>query len=137
VFAYFSHEELAGFLNEGLRAMNSLPPASWSYTSLNMTPSFWDYGILLMAAVHAMRRLVMGLNFQERAIIFGEDPDRARAAQSNFQQRYQDYAAMWKDISEGIKKALPATAMVIVPEYTLPGGRSRWYRYLYTNAAGG
>jgi hypothetical protein len=136
-FSYFSEEELAGFINEGLRAMNSLPPASWSYRSVNTTPQYWDYGILLMAAVHAMRRLVMGLNFQERSIIFGEDPERARAAQSNFQQLYQDYSSLWKEISEGIKKALPATGMVIVPEYTLPGGRSRWYRYLYTTSAGG
>ncbi len=136
-FSYFSKDELAGFINEGLRAMNALPPSSWSYNSVNLTPQYWDYGILLMAAVHAMRRIVMGLNFQERAIIFGEDPERSKAAQSNFQQLYQDYSATWKEVAEGIKKALPTIGAVIVPEYTLPGGRSRWYRYLYTTSAGG
>lgn len=135
-FAYFSVEELASFLNEGLRAMNALPPASWSYRSVNQIPGYWEYGVLLQAAIHAMRRLVMGLNFQERAIIFGEDPDRARATQQQFQQLYQDYSSLWTEIADGIKRALPTTAMIVVPEYTLPGGRSRWFRYLYTTQGG-
>jgi len=135
-FAYFSVDELSSFLNAGLMAMNALPPSTWNYTNLQWIPRHWDYGVLLMAAIHALRRLVMGLNFQERSIIFGEDPDRARAVQQQFQQLYQDYSALWTDISDGIKKALPATAMVVVPEYTLPGGRSRWFRYLYTTQGG-
>jgi len=135
-FAYFSTEELAGFLNEGLRAMNALPPASWTYRNVNQVPFHWEYGILIVAAMFAMRRLIMGLNFQERSIIFGEDPDRARAAQQNFKDLYQEYSDVWKEVSAGIKKTLPTTGMVVVPEYTLPGGRARWYRYLYTTSAG-
>ena len=26
------------------------------------------------------------------------------------------------------------TRMVVVPEYTLPGGRSRWFRYMFTGS---
>lgn len=136
-FSYFSDEELASFLNEGLRAMNSLPPASWNYSNIEQTPRHWEYGILLVAAMHAMRRLIMGLNFQERAIIFGENPDNARAVQNMFKDLYQSYSDTWKDVSDGIKKTLPAMGMIVIPEYTLPGGRARWYRYLYTTAAGG
>ena len=132
-FAYFGYDELSGFIMEGLRAMNSIPPASQYYNTVDTTPRFWDYGILLVAAIHALRRLVMGLNFQERAIIFGEDPERAAAAKTSFQQLYTDYSTLWIEISKGIKKALPQIGIISVPEYTLPGGRSRWFRYLYAS----
>jgi hypothetical protein len=136
-FSYFSPEELASFIVEGLRAMNAIPPSSWYYNSVEQSPAYWDYGVLLVAAVHAMRRLVMGLNFQEKAIIFGEDPERSKSVQAQFQQLYQDYNSLWYDMAKDIKKALPPTQMIVVPEYTLPGGRARWFRYLFTTSSGG
>jgi len=131
-FAYFSDTELAGFIKLGLQAMNSIPPPTSYYTSVQQMPQYWTYGVILMAAIHALRRLVFGLNFQERAIIFGEPgTDAAKQAQSNFQQLYNDYNTLWMEISKGIKKALPPSSLIIIPEYTLPGGRARWYRYAF------
>ena len=137
-FAYFSRAELVSFINEGLRSLNSIPPATNSYRDVTSTPNFWDYGILLMAAVHALRRLVFGLNFQEKRVIFGEpgasgQDEGYKNAQQLFQSLYNDYNTLWLEISKGIKKELPATSYVIAPEFTLPGGRSRWMRLVFSN----
>lgn len=136
-FAYFSKAEIVSFLNEGLRAMNAVPPASYTYSNLQQIPKQWEYGVLLVAAIHALRRIIMGLTFQEKSIIFGEDPERANAASSKFQTLYQDYNQLWIELSKGIKKTLPMSALNVQPEFTLPGGRARWFRYLYTTTAGG
>jgi hypothetical protein len=132
-FSYFGRDELAGFLVEGMRALNAIPPVTSYYSSVNAAPAFWDYGMLLMAAIHALRRIVMGMNFQERAIIFGEDPEKVSAARQSFQQLYTDYSTLWMELSKGIKKALPPSGIISIPEYTLPGGRARWFRYLYAS----
>lgn len=134
-FSWFSEEELISFLNAGLGQLNALPPAE-GYRTVDNTPFFWNYGIILGATIHALRRIVLGMQFQERAIIFGESTDAvtggATSAQGVFESLYKDYQAVWDEMAAGIKKALPGTGMIVVPEYTLPGGRARWFRYLFT-----
>jgi hypothetical protein len=131
-FRYFSDEELLSFLNEGLYMMNAIPPASAYYSSLGDAPFNWRAGIVLYAAIQALRRLVFGLNFGERAIIFGETWDNhVQASIDNFKALYTDYMTLWMEISKNIKKILPGISQFVTPEYTLPGGRSRWFRYLY------
>lgn len=134
-FRYFSQEEMLDFLQSGLMAMNATPPSSQTYNSLNNSPFAWRYGILLYAAIQALRRLVFGLNFQERALIFAEKPELVQNAINNFKQLYSDYNALWIEVKKEIKTLrLPAIAQISVPEYTLPGGRSRWFRYLYKSS---
>jgi len=135
-FSYFSLPEIVGFLNEGLRAMNAIPPASYSYNNVQQIPKHWEYGVLLVAAIHALRRIIMGLTMQEKSIIFGESREAADAAYSKFQTLYQDYSTLWLELSKDIKKTLPTIGVNVTPEYTLPGGRSRWFRYLYTTTLG-
>jgi len=136
-FAYFSQEELMSFLQLGLKMMNSLPPASETYSTLTSMPNVWDASVLLYAAITALRRLVFGLNFQEKMIIFGSPDgdgiqDSARAAQDRFATLYNEYNELWMEISKDAKTLkLPGIHLGVTPEYTLPGGRSRWFRYLY------
>lgn len=131
-FRYFSDEELLSFLNEGLYMMNAIPPASSYFSTLANAPLNWRAGIVLYAGIQALRRLVFGLNFAERAIIFGEDWDNhVQASIDNFKALYSDYMTLWMEISKNIKKTLPGISQFVTPEYTLPGGRSRWFRYLY------
>jgi hypothetical protein len=136
-FSCFSQEEVLGFLHMGLRMMNSKPPASETYPSLDTMPGIWDAPVLLYAAVMAMRRLVFGLNFQEKRMIFGETAEEAQQAISNFQSLYQEYQSQWDEISKDAKtRQLPGISLSVTPEYTLPGGRSRWFRYLFKTNSG-
>jgi len=139
-FAYFSVEELLGFLDFGLSMMNSTPPASIIYRSLVTMPREWDAPVLLWAAILALKRLIFGLNFREKAIIFAR-PDDINAVQQaiqNFKDLYTEYTAVWTEIKKDAKsRKLYGMAQYVTPEYTLPGGRSRWFRYLYKSGAGG
>jgi len=132
-FRYFNEEEILSFLNLGLQMMNTIPPASWNYSSLTTMPAVWNAGVLLFAAITALRRLIFGLNFQEKYIIFNrpDSLDSTDKVIQNFKDLLTDYMNLWTEISKNIKKQLPSIALSVTPEYTLPGGRSRWFRYLY------
>jgi hypothetical protein len=133
-FAYFSDEEILAFLDFGLQMMNSIPPASVTYPTILNMPVEWNAPVLLYAAILALRRLVFGLNFQEKRVIFTspEYPDGAQNAIQTFKDLYSEYNQLWLEISKDAKtKKLPGMALYVTPEYTLPGGRSRWFRYLY------
>jgi len=130
-FSYFSEEEILAFLDLGLQIMNSQPPASVLHGSLTTMPVEWNAPVLLYAAITALKRLIFGLNFQEKMIIFGE-PESARQAIASFQQLYQEYQTLWNEVAKNAKtRKLYGMAQYVTPEYTLPGGRSRWFRYLY------
>jgi len=144
-FAYFSDEEILSFLRLGLQMMNSTPPASTTYRDVTTMPFEWNAPVLLYAAITALKRLIFGLNFQEKMVIFAEpqagaggasNADAAGKAINNFQSLYQDYNNVWVEIRQDAKsKKLPGVAQYVTPEYTLPGGRSRWFRYLYKSGA--
>jgi hypothetical protein len=133
-FAYFSDEEILSFLNLSLQIMNSTPPASIVYSNLNNMPIEWNAPVLLYAAVTALKRLIFGLNFREKAVIFTrpDDPNAAQQAIQNFKDLYTDYSTLWTEVSKNAKtRKLYGMAMYVTPEYSLPSGRSRWFRYMY------
>lgn len=135
-FAYFSDEEILGFLRFGLKMMNTVPPASVTYNTLGQMPMEWDAPVLLYAAVLALKRLVFGLNWQEKFVIFTrpDDPNSGQQAIQNFKDLFQDYSTLWQEVKKDVKtRKLPNPGLLqyVTPEYTLPGGRSRWFRYLY------
>ena len=130
-FAYFKNEEILSFLNMGLQMMNSTPPSSIYYPTLMNMPGEWNAPVVLYAAVLALKRLIFGLNFQEKRVIFGT-PEEARAAIQTFQSLYQDYNTTWLEIKKNAKtQKLYGMSQIITPEFTLPGGRSRWMRYMF------
>ena len=133
-FAYFNDEELMGFLMLGLKMMNTVPPASVVYSSLVTMPYEWDAPVLVFAAITALRRLIFGLNWQEKFVIFTR-PENMEATQQviqNLKDLLSQYETLWLEIKKTVKTAkLPGIAQYVTPEYTLPGGRSRWFRYLY------
>lgn len=134
-FAFFSKDDLAGFVKTGLDAMNAIPPASTTYRDIASAPAEWWHGIMLYASVQALRRLLLGMTLQEVAIIFG-DKEQANSSKDTFKSLYDDYFSLWKEMSAGIKKKLPQIGQISVPEYSLPGGRSRWYRYMFVSQLG-
>jgi hypothetical protein len=122
-FSYFSDEDLLSFLNEGMYMMNATPPATQCYSNIASLPFNWRAGVLLYASMQALRRVVFGFTFQERAIIFGEKPEDAQRFIDNCKALLTEYTATWGEIRKDIKKALPAISVQVTPEYTMPGGR--------------
>ena len=137
-FSCFSLEQMLGFLRAGLMMMNAIPPSSSTYSNVDFMPYEWMAPVMLYASVQALRRAIMGMNFQEKRAIYGGagNDEWAQQALSAMQNLYQEYNNQWTEMSKNAKtRKLPSIAMYVTPEYTLPGGRSRWFRYLYKNGA--
>jgi len=131
-FRYFSDSELIEFLNFGLSMMNSVPPAAEYFSDIGGAPVSWRAPILAAAAFTALQRLIFGLEFQDRRIIFGEDPADWDRALNRFQTLYEGFKKDFETMSKNTKTLRwPGIAQIVQPEYTLPGGRSRWFRLLF------
>ena len=132
-FQWFNSNEIAAFLDSGIMRTNYFPPVT-SYT-YGTTPPYWLYVSTWGSAVDAIRTIIMDLIHQEPQIVFG-GPEAA-------QQVISTLDSLKKNYEEDLNKALDLkkygpyvglTNMTIVPEYTLPGGRSRWFRMLFSGS---
>jgi hypothetical protein len=133
-FRWFSDEELNAFIFNAIMAFNTYPPHS-GYNP-NSIPDRFLPGVLYKAAVDALRKLMMCLQFQQPAQVFGgrEAADKVFSNIETLKRNYEEDAnKLWE-----MKKLGPyigLTQSVIVPEYTLPGGRSRWFRMLMSGSS--
>ena len=130
-FRWFSDDDLDRFLDNALEVMNSYPPSS-AYGLYNV-PDRHIPVILYGAAKDALRTLMMELMTQEPSQVFGGGEKAERTFQM-METLKKNYEADWKEIL-GQKKfgPYPHSVAISTPEYTLPGGRSRWFRYMFGN----
>ncbi len=129
-FRWFTDLELDSFIEQGVNLINIWTPQS-VYT-IEDIPDRWIIGAEYAAAVDALRRWMMDVQFQEPAKIFG-GLQRANDIFQHMSDLKKDYEE-WLDKILEQKKWFPylgLTKTVTVPEFTLPGGRSRWFRYLF------
>lgn len=128
-FKWFSEDKLTRFLVNSLQSLNTFPPHS-GYT-LDTVPDRFFPAILYGAAKDALRQLMFCLNFQQPAQVFGGTEEAAKAF-ANFDILKQNYEKDAEKLLEQKKLGpYPKSRMVVTPEFTLPGGRSRWFRYLF------
>lgn len=131
---YFTMQDEVTFLHDALTQINLEPPGT-NFTIDNVTDPY--FGVLIMGATkNAIKRLLFDLIFQEPATIYGS-PERTQQVVSQLQSLKENNEKEFATDKKQIKKAkYPAIASVVQPEYTLPGGRSRWFRYLFSNNIG-
>jgi hypothetical protein len=128
-FRWFTEEQLDRFLDNALLQLNFAPPVA-GY-DLNNAPDNQIPAILYGAARDAYRTLMGCILFQEPAQVFG-GPEAAKDLFSQMETLKQNYEKDFLYFLENKKYgAYPSVRAVVTPEYTLPGGRSRWFRYLF------
>ncbi|MHA1469131.1 MAG: hypothetical protein ACTSSP_01070 [Candidatus Asgardarchaeia archaeon] len=128
-FRWFDEDKLNRFLLNALQTVNIYPPHS-GYTLENL-PDRYTTIVLYGAAKDAFRQIMGCLPCQQPAQVFG-GLENAQKAFANFETLKQNYEKDWEKLLEQKKYGpYPTTRMVVTPEYTLPGGRSRWFRYLF------
>lgn len=133
-FRWFSDEDLHRYLENAVRTLNSYPPHS-GYTILTLADRYIPI-VIKQAAVDAIRHIMMCLQFQQPQQVFG-GADGASKAFGNLETLKQNYEKEVNELYQQ-KKLGPyvgLTRSIVVPEYTLPGGRSRWFRYLFSTNA--
>lgn len=128
-FRWFTDEELDQFVEQGIQMFNLWPPQS-VYNIVSIPDRFLGVGVY-WAAVLAIRRLLFGLNYQQPVKIYGSI-ERAQQVQSNLTELKKEYED-WVKMMLEVKKygPYPSTRTVTTPIYTLPGSRSRFFRYLF------
>ena len=128
-FRWFSDEQLDRFLLNALHLVNFNPPQSTF--NLNTIPDLYVPLLLYGAAKDAMRELLMCLQFQQPQQVFG-GMEAAKSAFSNIETLKKNYEEEFKTQLDKKKYGrYPRTKVIVTPEYTLPGGRSRWFRYMF------
>ena len=131
-FRWFSDEDLNRFLANAVYSFNIFPP--YSNYILETIPDQYISVVLYGAARDALRQIMMCLQFQEPQQVFG-GPEGASKAFSNFETLKKNYESDFLKLSENKKfGTYPRTRIIMVPEYTLPGGRSRWFRMMFKGA---
>jgi hypothetical protein len=132
-FRWFTDGEIDAIVAQAVEVFNQYPPHS--VYLLGTLPPRFGVTVAKQAAVDLLRRLIMDLHFQEPAKIFGgmERADRLMGTLGDLKKNYEEELNRLYDQ----KKFGPyagLTKTVTVPEFTLPGGRSRWFRYLFKGA---
>jgi len=136
-FKWFTDKEIDQFIDNGINMLNSFPPFSPAFTPATLLTQGSQFipAVLYGASMDILRNLMMCLQFQEPQRYFGGE-DAARRAFGNMETLKQNHEKMWETLL-GNKKLgpYPATRLIVVPEFTLPGGRSRWFRYLFSGSS--
>lgn len=135
-FRWFMDTELDEFMTQAVNVFNQYPP----HTNFNVSTMEANYsrGVITVAnqaAVFALRRIMLDLIIQEPAKVFGgmERADKITGALNSLKQNIEEeITELYKQKAKGPYVGLTKT--VTVPEFTLPGGRSRWFRYLFKGA---
>lgn len=138
-FSWFSGEEFGWFLNLALQEINVVPPGSAN--TIGNAPLTWYPGIIYGAAINALRRLIHDLSYQQPQMVYGIHADSGQGGAGgggsangleNFKYLKENYEKTFDELKENIKRAQwPNISMIVAPEFTMPGGRSRWFRYLF------
>jgi len=130
-FRFFSQEDLVGFLNDALAVFN-IEPSGTSFSLENLPDAF--LGVILHgAAANAIRSLMFCIQFQKEATIFGGQ-DRAKDVFSNLNTLKENHEKTFEDNKVKAKRSRwPKISANVSPEFTLPGGRSRWFRFLFSS----
>ena len=129
-FRWFDIEKLNLYLENAVLSLNQHPPHS-TYNLVTL-PDKYIPAVLYKAATDALRQLMLCLQYQQPQQVFG-GPEAAQKAFSNIETLKKNFEEEWKLLFEQKKYGpyVGLTMAVSTPEYTLPGGRSRWFRYLY------
>jgi len=130
-FRFFSDEELIGFLTDALSVIN-LEPSGSTFT-LDTVPD-QVIGVLLHgAAANALQAMMFCILFQKEATIFG-GKETAKDIFNQMETLKQNHLKIFEDGKRKVKiSRWPAIAVNVTPEFTLPGGRSRWFRFLFSS----
>ena len=132
-YSWFTDDQLTDYIAGAIQIYNhSTPFSSYDYRNI---PDSAVRGVLYKAVTDALRELIMCLMMPEPQQLFG-GYDKASAISGQLETLKKNYEGDWKYVYEQKKFGpYPQIQIMTVPSYTLPGGRSRWFRYMFSNGS--
>lgn len=129
----FTSQHMNSALNLALQVINAQPGAS-KYQSVSQAPYYYDPAIIYGAAYYLLRSLLVQLTQRQRRLLL-EDPDASMFG------NIKEAAMMYKEDFEKLVEKLPISRYpgirgIVVPEFNMPGGRSRFFRYIWNIGTG-
>jgi hypothetical protein len=130
----FTSQHMNSCMYMALQAVNS-QPGSAKYCSLSSMPFYYDPAIIYGACYYLLRSMLVSLTQRQRKLLF-EDPDASMFA------NIKEAAGMYKEEFDKLLEKLPISSYpgirgIVVPEFNMPGGRSRFFRYIWNLGTGG
>lgn len=124
----FTTQHMNSALYMALQTINSQPGAS-KYPSVATAPFYYDPAIVFGACYYLIRALLVSLTGRQRRLLL-EDPD------AKIIEDLRNTANMYKEEFEKLLEKLPIARYpgvrgIVVPEFNMPGGRSRFFRYIW------
>jgi len=131
----FTHSQMNSALYMSLQGINAQPGTD-KYMSVSAAPYYWDLAIVVGAAYYLYRSLLVGLSQRQRRILI-MDPDSGAFDSIN---ALRETVKMYKEQYDEQLKVLPASkypriGTITTPEFNMPGGRSRMFRWIWKNGA--
>ena len=129
-----TNDHMNSSLYMALQAINSQPGSS-KYSNVASAPYYYDPALVYGAAYYILRSLLTSLTNRQRRLLI-EDPD------ARITDDIRQSATMYKEEFEKMLEKLPIARYpgiraVVVPEFNMPGGRSRFFRYIWNIGTGG
>ena len=121
-------EQMNSALYMALQTINAQPGAS-KYQSITTVPFWWEPAIIYGATFYLIRALLVSLTSRQRRLLL-EDPD------NKIIDDLRQTSTMYKEDFEKMLEKLPISVLpgirsIVVPEFNMPGGRSRFFRYIW------
>jgi hypothetical protein len=130
----FSGREMNDALYMALQQINALPGVT-SYPTVGSAPYWYDAGMVIGATFWLIRGLMLRLTNRETRLLIHE-PGADDAWIDNLKSIAEMYKTDWDGVLKTMPKArYPSLRTVVTPEYYLPGGRSRFFRYIWKGQA--
>lgn len=130
----FTGKEINDAAYMALQTINGRPGAT-QYSSLAQTPLNYDPVVVNGAMYYLIRRLLLSLTQRERRLLV-DDPDKP-VGMNNLKDSLAEYKERFSE--EAMKSVAisryPRMYSVVTPEYMMPGGRSRFFRYIWKGEA--
>jgi hypothetical protein len=131
-FRFFSDDKLRGFLEDAANIFNTFAPHT-AYRVASM-PDLYIPTMLHGAAVTALRTFMSAMFWPKYRVLFG-DNERADKAFEEAETLKKNYEETWYKLLDEKRKGpyKGLTASIITPQFTLPGGQARYFRYMFAS----
>ncbi len=133
-YSLLSDAQMISYMKSALAHYNAYRPMT-SF-SLKNAPKPAEAAILFGAASLAFGAIQAGWNNQQFRVQFGDDKE-AQSVKENIISSRDYYKEQNTKILEEKKYNLARPVSLVIPEFTLPGGRNRFFRYMYKGGDGG
>ncbi len=129
----FTSQHMNSALNMALQSVNSQPGSS-KYQSVASAPFYYEPALVIGASYYLLRSLLVSLTGRQRRLLL-EDPD------AKIVDDLRQSATMYKeDFEKQLEKLpiarFPRITTIVTPAFNMPGGRSRFFRYIWNLGTG-